>query len=496
MAATSSPDRRAGVLLHLTSLPGPYGIGDMGPAARRFLAWLEAGQQQIWQMLPVTITDDTGSPYASPSAFARNPMLLSIDDLVDDGWLRHAEKPFGAGSPYRVDHPAVAVGKGSALQLAASRVAEQVDLAAWSKRHPWVRDWALYSAISREHGGAWTAWPEALRERDREALDRTTHKMSAAIDQALALQWLFEQQWQRLRADAEARGIVLWGDVPYFVGGESCDVWAHRDLFRLGPDGRPTVTTGCPPDAFAEDGQHWGTPHYDLRAHASSEYAWWVDRLGATLELFHKVRLDHFRGLAGVWEIPEDGLATEGHWIHSFGAPLLERLRRAFDDLPFIAEDLGVITPDVAKLRDDFGLPGMAILQFAFQNADLPGTHPYLPHNHVPNQVVYPGTHDNSTSVGWYQGTDEATRDHLRRYLSTSGDQPAGDMVRAAYRSVARDAVIALQDVLGLGDEARMNTPGTMAGNWSWRAGPEAMHLGAASWLAEECRLTGRVRAR
>jgi 4-alpha-glucanotransferase len=496
MSSGSLPerDRRAGILLHLSSLPGPYGIGDMGPEARRFLTWLEAAQQRIWQTLPVNPTDDTGSPYASPSAFARNPMLIAIDDLVDDGWLTHGEKPFGAGSPYRVDHAAVGHAKGKALAKAADRVRATVDLSAWSAENRWVEDWALFAALVQEHGGRWTTWPEALAHRDGTALAAARDAHADAIGRHTALQWLFAQQWAHLRSEADKRGIALWGDIPYFVGGESCDVWAHRTLFRLDGAGRPTVVTGVPPDAFSADGQCWGTPHYDLEAHKATEYAWWRARLGRTLELFHEVRLDHFRGFAGVWEIPNGAKATEGRWVDSFGADLLTSLRNHLGGLPLIAEDLGIITPDVEALRDGFGLPGMVILQFAFEGGITDGTHAYLPHNHRPRQVVYPGTHDNATTVGWYQSADEATRDHVRRYLSTSADQPAGDFVRAAYRSVAADAVVTLQDALGYGDEARMNTPGTIVGNWAWRAGPDATNMETAGWLATEARLTGRAR--
>lgn len=488
MPSGPSPDRRAGVLLHISSLPGPYGIGDLGPEARKFLAWLEAGKQRIWQTLPVNPTDDTGSPYASPSAMARNPLLLSIDDLVDEGWLTHAERPFGAGSPYRVDHHAVRISKGRALNRAADRVRTGVDLAPWLDANPWAKDWSLFAALVEAHGGRWTRWPEALRHRDADALGAAADQHADAMARHAAKQWLFARQWGRLREDAERRGIALWGDVPYFVGGESCDVWAAPHLFRLDAQGAPVALSGVPPDAFAEEGQCWGTPHYDLEAHAKEDYRWWCERLARTLELFHEIRLDHFRGFAGVWEIPAGGKATEGRWIDSFGAPLLAKLREHLGGLPLIAEDLGIITDDVAALRDGFDLPGMVILQFAFEGAEA-----YMPHNHHANQVVYPGTHDNATSAGWYFDATPAQQDLVRRYLSTSATQPAGDFVRSAWRSVAKDAVVAMQDLLGLGNDCRMNTPGTIEGNWAWRAGPDATSMGVAGWLAAESKLTGRA---
>jgi 4-alpha-glucanotransferase len=495
MVPTSSrPERRAGVLLHPTSLPGPYGIGDIGPGSRRFVGWLASAGQTIWQMLPVQPTDDNGSPYASPSAFARSPLLLSVDDLVDDGWLTHAEKPWGAGSPHRVDYPSVARSKLPALHKAADRIAAAVDLDAWAKERPWVADWALFTALCTEHKGAWTRWPAELRDRDEAALQSARDRLRPLILRHTALQWTFEVQWRRLRAVCAEHEVSLWGDVPFFVGGEACDVWAHRDLYRLDEEGRPTALSGVPPDVFSAEGQLWGTPLYDNEAHAATGYRWWVDRLVSTLELFDEVRLDHFRGLAGVWEIPRDGRAIDGKWIDSLGAPMLRALQARLGRLPLIAEDLGIITPDVEALRDDFGLPGMVILQFAFASAEALGDHPYLPHNHRAAQVVYPGTHDNDTCVGWYSSVDEQTRDHFRRYLSCDGRDPSGELLRCAYRSVARDAVVPMQDVLGLDGRFRMNVPGLAEGNWAWRAGPEAFGVDTARYLAYEARLCGRAR--
>ncbi len=485
--------RRAGVLLHITSLPGPYGIGDIGPMARRFVDWLDAAGQRIWQVLPVHPTDDHGSPYSSPSAFARHPLLLSVDDLVSDGWLTHADKPFGAGSPYRVDVRAVSRSKWRALTKAADRVGAEVDLDAWATTRPWVRSWSRYAALSAVHGGDWARWPDALRHRDADALAQADDVHQAALRRHTALQWLFAGQWARLREAADARGIALWGDLPFFVGGASCDVWAHPHLFRLDAEGRPSVVTGVPPDAFSATGQRWGQPHYAMDAHVGEGFAWWGARLEAELELFHEVRLDHFRGVAGVWEIPADGEAVDGQWVPGFGAPLLEALRARLGGLPLIAEDLGIITPDVVALRDAFDLPGMVVLQFAFEGVQGGGAHPYLPHNHRPEQVVYPGTHDNPTAWGWWEAADEVVRDHVRRYLSCDGRDPSGELARAAWRSVAADAVVPMQDLLGLGADARMNTPGLAEGNWAWRGGPEVMSVDVAGWLRMEAKLTGRA---
>ena len=488
-----TPRRRAGVLLHVTSLPGPYGIGDIGPAARQLLVWLEAAGQHIWQMLPVQPTDRVGSPYASPSAFARSPMLISIDDLVEDGWLKHAEKPWSTAAHERVRYLEVEVSKGRALALAADRIRASVDLDGWVRANPWAPDWALYASLVGEYGPWWTRWPDPLKFRDAHAMDESRARFADEIHRQLALQWAFDRQWSRLRAESAARGIALWGDVPFFVGGESCDVWANRHLFRLDGAGRPSVVSGVPPDAFSADGQYWGTPLYDVPAHAAEGYRWWCDRIAATAALFDETRIDHFRGLAGVWEIPTGGKATEGRWVESFGAPLLDALRARLGGLPLIAEDLGIITPDVEALRDGYALPGMAILQFAFSSALRPGVHPYLPHNHRQRQVVYPGTHDNPPTVAWFQELSEVEKDHVRRYLSSDGRAPAGDLARAAWRSVARDAVICLQDLFGLGPEGRMNVPGQEDGNWSWRCSADAFQIPIARYMAQEARMTGRL---
>ncbi len=484
--------RRAGILLHPTSLPGPYGAGDIGPGAREFAAWLEAAGQRIWQMLPLNPVDGHGSPYASPSAFAGNPFLLSIDDLVADGWLTHSDKPYVAGSERRFEYSKVAAIRQPALDAAAERVADQIDLAAFARAHPWLDDWVTFAAIADELGGDWTQWPDDLRSRDSHALSAARERYAPGLARHAALQWLFRQQWQRLRAETTSRGIELWGDLPIFVSLGSADVWAHQELFRLGSDGRPTVVTGAPPDAFTPTGQKWGHPHYDNAAHAASGFAWWRERFASLFDHVDAVRLDHFRGLEAAWEVDADAVdATGGHWEPGLGAPLLAALRdRMGGQLPIIAEDLGVITPGVQALRDDFGLAGMAILQFAFVGEP---DHPYLPHNHRDKLVVYPGTHDNQTTTGWYQGAGEESRDFARRYLSCDGGDIAWDINRAAWRSVADTAIVAMQDALSLDDTARMNTPGEAMGNWGWRMGREGMNMALARRLRAEAEITGRL---
>lgn len=506
---SATPLRRAGVLLHPSSLPGPYGVGDLGPAAREFLAWLDASRQRIWQVLPLTPVDGHGCPYASPSSFAAEPLLLSVDDLVTDGWLHSHEKPYAPSPTGPVDWAQVRERKGGALRLAADRVVAAVDVSAWAAGQPELRTWALYRALTREYGPDFTAWPEAVRRRDVGALAREEDRGQQVIRRELALQWLFAQQWARLRADAAHRGIELWGDVPIFVSGSSADVWAHPELFRLDDRGRPTMISGVPPDAFSTEGQLWGHPLYDEAAHRAQGHAWWIARIGKALEFVDRVRIDHFRGFEAVWEVSADAKdAKGGRWTPGAGAPLLDALKARFGrhradgsvELPFVAEDLGVITDEVRALRDAYGLPGMVILQFAFGPEQFQtGNHPYLPHFHRPNQVCYTGTHDNDTAVGFFWGSDDATRHHVRRWFGPfqeHGDDPAAwpwPMIRAAWRSVADTAIVPLQDLLSLGGEARMNVPGKVEGNWQWRATPERMTIARAHYVAEELRLAGRA---
>jgi 4-alpha-glucanotransferase len=496
MAPTPSAEpRRSGILLHPTSLPGPYGIGDLGPVAAQFLEWLEAAGQTVWQMLPTNPTDSMGCPYASPSATAGNPALLSIDGLVDDGWLRRDEKPYLGGVPHRVDWNAVANVRLPALRLAARRVAATVDLDEFASERPWLAQWAMFSTLSRHFGEAWTRWPEALREKDQDTLNKARDEYGTEFHEAVALQWLYDQHWNALRAEADRRGVLLWGDLPLFVGAESCDAWWHRDLFRLDAEGRPTVISGAPPDNFSPRGQRWGHALYDVPAHRAEGHQWWKTRIDILLAQFDAVRIDHFRGLAQFWEIPADAPdATSGRWVDGPGAPLLQALADHVGSLPFIAEDLGIITPDVEELRDSAGLPGMVILQFAFGGRQaMTGSHPYLPHEHRVNQVVYAGTHDNDTIRGWWQGLDDGARSHVQRYLAVKGDDIHWDLMRAAWRSVARTSIVQMQDPLGLGSEARTNVPGRAEDNWHWRMLREALNLPLARRLNEETRLSGRL---
>jgi len=483
--------RRAGVLLHISSLPGPYGIGDLGPSAREFVAWLASAKQRVWQVLPLTVVDIHGCPYASPTAFAREPAYLSPDDLAEDGFASHTDKPYLAGD--RVDWKAVRASRAGFLAKAGRAIANEVDLEPWRAAHPWVETWALYASLAELHGAYWTEWPTELRDlhSDPVRLAAVRSDLAPQIAHHTALQWAFDRQWSRLKQVANDLDIQLWGDLPFFVGPQSADVWAHRELFDLDPKGHARTTTGVPPDAFSPTGQLWGHPHFVRQAHSATGWRWWVDRTAAALELVDVLRLDHFRGLDGVWEVDASAkTAEQGQWIEGPGQEALDALQERLGELPLIAEDLGVITEPVRKLRDDADLPGMAILQFAFGGDP---SDEFLPHNHRRNLVVYTGTHDNDTALGWYHSASPEEREMARAYLHTDDRDFVWALIRAAHRSVARTAIVPMQDLLSLGSDARMNVPGVTEGNWRWRLGREALNISLASRVAAQTILSGRA---
>jgi 4-alpha-glucanotransferase len=466
--------RRSGVLLHPTSLPGRFGIGTIGPEAHLFTQWLRRAGQSLWQILPLTPVDYLGCPYASPSAFASNPLLISLPTLIDDGWLdsddvalRELAGP-GPRGVSRVDYDHQLLHRLPAVRRAAARVVERgadgLDAFVASESF-WLDPWAEWAA-----------------RRDP----------STTPDLERAIQFLFDQQWQRLRAACRQAGIALVGDLPIFVSGDSADVDTWPELFKLGDEGKPGVVAGVPPDAFSETGQLWGNPLYDWEAHAAQDWQWWKQRVRTLLRLVDYVRVDHFRGFAACWEVPADAPdARQGRWVEGPGRALFDALAEDLGGLPFLAEDLGIITPDVEELRDGLGLPGMRVLQFAF---DGDPDHAYLPHNYPGNCVAYTGTHDNDTSMGWYASTNDSCRDVYRRYAARSGSDPAGDLIRLASSSSADTCILPMQDVLRLGGDTRMNVPGTVGEhNWTWRLAPEQLHPGAAGALRETTRLYGRL---
>lgn len=502
MPSTPNPPRTAGILLHPTSLPGPHGVGDLGAGARRFVEWLGEAGVALWQILPLVPPGPGESPYGTTAALAGNPWLVSLTDLARDGLLAASdlEAP-PAFPPDALEPEAMKAYKGPLLDRAADALLDGANpalaagLARFRAAQPWIEDAALFLAIrGREEERPWWEWPAALRDRDAAALEAARGQLAREIDRVAARQFLFDHQWQALRALARRHGVVIIGDVPIYVDRDSADVWANREQFRLHPDGRPVAVAGVPPDFFSATGQLWGNPLYDWARMAKDGHAWWVRRFRRALELTDMVRLDHFRGFSAFWEVPAGAAdARGGKWVEGPGEALFADVRAALGELALIAEDLGVIDDDVVALRDGLGLPGMRVLQFAFgEDAD----HPFLPHNYVSHCVCYTGTHDNDTTLGWWQTTSDVVRDHVRRYCATSGQDIVWDLIRAAFASVAGMAVVPLQDVLRLDGQTRMNTPGTAFGNWRWRVRIQAFNSPLAQRVRELVALYGRLPVR
>jgi 4-alpha-glucanotransferase len=470
--------RSSGILLHLSSLPGPDGIGDMGAEAYRWVNFLAETGCNLWQVLPLGPTGYGDSPYQCFSAFAGNPYLISPAMLREDGLLTRAE--LGARSDFpvdRVDYGPVIQWKTRLLDQAYDRfrTLKSGELVKAYKKFTadeawWLDDFALFMAIKEVNGNiAWSEWDRPLRLREATALDKARRDLSETIERHKLRQFLFFRQWRRLREYTHQKGIQIIGDIPIFVAHDSADVWANPELFFMDAERQPTVVAGVPPDYFSATGQLWGNPLYRWDYHKKTGYEWWIKRLQSTFSLYDIVRLDHFRGFAAYWEIPAgEKTAVNGQWKKGPYDDFFKAISKAFNgQLPIIAEDLGEITDDVFELRDAFELPGMKVMQFAFAG-DC--TDPFLPHNYPENCVAYTGTHDNDTTVGWYtKSSTEKERDLCRRYLARDGHDIAWDMIRAIWSSVADIAVAPMQDFLALGTQARMNLPGTLGGNWQWR---------------------------
>ncbi|MEW6325236.1 MAG: 4-alpha-glucanotransferase [Nitrospirota bacterium] len=495
--------RGSGVLLHLTSLPSRCGIGDLGPGAYRFADFLEQARQSHWQLLPLnpTSTAQGNSPYSCDSAFAGNPLLISLDPLLDEGLLVKADLQETPAFPaHRVDYPAVETFKGRLLRLAYERAGPSLDRSPEFRRFAqkqahWLDDYALFKALKEQRAGAaWTEWPEEHRDRDGAALQKARDQFADRIRREQFLQFLFSKQWQALKRYCNDRRVQIIGDVPIYVQHDSADVWAHREGFKLDPRGRPAALAGVPPDYFSATGQLWGNPVYRWDALKATHYRWWIQRVAHNLAWFDLIRLDHFRGFAAFWEVPAgEQTAVNGRWVEGPGEDFFKTLFRRFHSLPVIAEDLGVITPDVRELMRKYDLPGMKLLIFAFGD-DLP-THPYAPHNFTRNCVVYTGTHDNNTIRGWWQ--KEMQPEELRRLCAYLGRDVTEasihwEMIRLAFMSVADLAVIPMQDLLGLGEEARMNRPSIANGNWEWRLAPRQLTPALTAKLLQITQLYGR----
>ena len=503
-------DRRSGILLHPTSLPGPHGAGDLGAAAHRFVDWLGRAGQRIWQVLPLGPTGYGDSPYQALSSRAGNPLLVSLEALRDEGWLGDADLG-GAprGPPDRAALHEVLSWKRTRLARAAQAFAaragaeRRAELSAFRDGEAaWLEDWALFAVLKEAQGGApWTAWPGPLARREAGALAEARARHAAALQAEVFAQWCFARQWQLLRDRCRAQDVILIGDVPIYVAHDSVEVWTRPDLFELEPSGDPRAVSGVPPDYFSETGQRWGNPIYAWDRIAGEGYAFWIARVRSTLATVDRIRLDHFRGFEAYWRIPAScPTAVEGAWVPGPGAALFEALERDLGPLPFIAENLGVITPEVEALRRRFGLPGMAVLQFAFGGD--PQGNSFRPHTYARDLVAYTGTHDNDTTMGWWEGGAEgsvrtasevaAEKAFACEYLGTDGREMNWVMMRALSASVADAVVFPMQDVLGLGNAARMNRPATLGGNWSWRVREEAFTPELARRLKRLAELYGR----
>ncbi len=495
--------RSSGVLLHVTSLPSTGGIGDLGPAAHEFVRFLARAKQHIWQVLPLSPTGFGNSPYAGLSAFAGNPALISLEVLAEWGWIdrtRIGGLPAPSG-PVDFDEverkklPLLFEAAGNFLDrgLDANELASQ-----WqdfedflSAENLWLDDYALYAVLRRELGtGAWTEWPEPLRRRDPQALGQAAahHERAVAIERIL--QFAFARQWKQLRGAAAESAIRILGDVAIFVNMDSADVWVHPELFELDQDLKPIRIAGVPPDYFSKTGQRWGNPLYRWDVLAERGFDWWVDRIRRATELYDIVRLDHFRGFEAYWAISaEEETAVNGKWVKAPGLELFRALESALGPLPLVAEDLGLITPEVDALRLELGLPGMKVLQFGFSDK---GAHTHLPHGFTPATAAYTGTHDNDTTQGWWQTASGAEQKAVETLVGPVGGRPVWPLIRAAQASVAEIAIVPAQDLLDIGSEARMNTPAIPTGNWEWRAPEGCWTTDLAQRLAALADVTDR----
>jgi 4-alpha-glucanotransferase len=495
--------RSSGILLHPTSLPGRFGIGDLGEWAYKFADFLEASGQSIWQVLPLGPTGYGDSPYQCLSAFAGNPNLISLDTLVEDGFLTAEDL---ADVPdfeiYYVDFGPVIDYHNQKLHLAYQRFQEKAsnqqrqEFEQWSgKNAHWLDDFSVFMALKLHHGGKpWPEWPDEERDRRPAAIERVRQELADEIKEQRFKQWLFSRQWANLRRYANTKGICFLGDIPIFVAHDSSDVWANRDLFYLDDLGNPTVIAGVPPDYFSATGQRWGNPLYRWGVLKANGYDWWIKRFQAIFELVDIARVDHFRGFDAYWEVPaSEETAINGQWVPGPGMDFLQTVKDRLGSLAIVAEDLGVITPEVEALRDGMGLPGMRILQFAFGGGSF-GVNAFLPHNHIQNCVVYTGTHDNNTTLGWWLSGEASEEDKQRfqDYIGHSVQEIHWDMIRLGMSSVANTFILPLQDLWGFGEDTRMNLPGRPSGNWGWRFTGEWLNNPAKDRLAHMTRIFAR----
>jgi 4-alpha-glucanotransferase len=499
-----SSRRGSGILLHLTSLPSCYGVGDLGPEAYRFADFLARTRQTYWQLLPLNATSSQfgNSPYSSSSAFAGNPLLISPDLLVEEGLLSRDDlRELPSFPQKRVNYPLTAKHKRRLLERAYERFRDGATTdplfeSFCRDNADWLDDYALFAALrERFRDKSWVAWPTELKERNASALAQWGSRRREEITKQRFLQYIFFQQWTALKSYCNRKKILLIGDLPIYVDYDSADVWANSRIFKLDAEKRPTVVAGVPPDYFSATGQLWGNPVYDWEALRTSAYRWWLDRLRLNCLRFDRLRLDHFRGFVAAWEVPAGAAdATNGRWVEAPGSDFFDTVVREFPTSRFIAEDLGLITPDVRELMTRFGFTATKVLLFAF-GPDLP-QNPYAPHNYERNSVVYTGTHDTNTVRGWFE--KEASREERWRFFDYLGrkvraSQVHWEMIKLAWLSVAKTAITPMQDLLGLGAAARMNRPSTPLGNWEWRLAPERVTTSLADELTRLTELSGRA---
>lgn len=490
--------RTSGVLMPISSIPSPYGIGTMGKQARKFVDFLVKGGQKYWQILPICPTSYGDSPYQSFSSFAGNPYFIDLEYLCKDELLTKKEcESFQWGSnPKYVDYGIMYESRYALLRKVYARFTkkEPQDFEKFCENEKqWLDDYALFMALKDANGGqAWSNWDKSLRLREKKAMEEATEKYSEEIRFYKMLQYLFYQQWNALKTYANEAGIEIIGDVPIYVAGDSADVWAIPDQFYLDENLEPIEVAGCPPDAFSDDGQLWGNPLFRWDVMKKDGYTWWTRRIKAMSELYDIIRIDHFRGFDSFYAIPaKDDTAKNGQWKQGPGMDLFCELEKKLGKLPIIVEDLGFLTPSVHKLLKDSGFPGMKVIQFAFDSREESD---YLPHTYTNHCVVYTGTHDNDTVMGWMKTAPKASVKYAKEYLNLTKEEGYNwGMMRAAWSSVADMAIVPMQDILGLGSEARINTPSTLGNNWKWRATPEQIDAKVAKKLYHYMQMYGRV---
>nr|VFK47158.1 MAG: 4-alpha-glucanotransferase [Candidatus Kentron sp. TC] len=498
--------RQVGILLHPTSLPGGVGHGDLGPDAYTFVDFMNGAGFRVWQTLPLGPIGSYDNPYSSPSVNGGNTRLVSLEMLMERGWLETSAKDLAkqkglmeesasfSAEAFAYHQACLAKARNAFFKKATGE--ERDDYEAFvANQGYWLNDYALFEALSQKQGsGSWREWPSGLRDREPSLMKEARAALTDSIERILFDQFLFFEHWFALKEYANERGILLFGDMPIFVDLNNASVWANREYFRLDKEGMPTVVTGVPPDYFSATGQLWGNPHYDWARMREDGFLWWRDRFRGHLQLFDLLRVDHFRGFEASWEVPAtEKTAINGRWVKAPGAELFRVLREAFPKLPLIAEDLGVITPEVDALRDSFGFPGMRVLQFGFDGAR---DNPHVPHHHTRNSVVYAGTHDNDTTLGWFEALPKAERERACEYLNLPANIPGGDFVkilmRTALASVGDLAVLTMQDILAFDSKGRMNTPGVASDNWRWRFSWEDIPSDLGLDLWDLVRLYGR----